>query len=54
MQVANQSSPVIALDVLPDLMNASHRTSIDAISNAFTDISNNRMRYSVLSANFFE
>ena len=41
--------PVITLNVFAwTFVNASHRTGIDAIGNAFADISNNRVRHSVL------
>lgn len=34
-------------------MNASHRTGIDAIGNAFADIRNNCMRHTLFSSDFF-
>jgi hypothetical protein len=47
--------PVITLNVFAwTFVNASYRTGINAISNAFADISNNCMRHSVFSSDFFD
>lgn len=45
--------PVITLDIFAwAFVNASHWTGIYAICNAFANISNNRVRHSVLSSDF--